>query len=241
MEISEKELLRLAAEVDDLHREGMETIDDDIRALHAETRGFRRRTLLTRAAAGGALLTVSGAALPVSRLLPVAAQGLTDGDIAAFAESVELVAVEAYKAAAGSGKLQPAVKTVGELFASHHLAHAQAFAGASGGKATGKPNARLLADPGVGAALNAAIAKGQSDILEFAMAVENMATATYMFALGALQSTAALQLTASILPVESQHATILGMALGKSGKDLFPTAAFETDAAKIDPAKYPVA
>ena len=241
MELSERELLSLAGEVDDLHREGMATMAEDIRALHSETRGFRRRTVLGRAAAGGAAMALSGLSVPFSRILPAAGQTLTDGDIAAFAESVELVAVEAYKAAAGSGKLQPAVKTVGEMFAGHHQAHAQAFAGASGGKATGKPNAKLLADPGVGAALMTAIGRGQTDILTFAMAVENMATATYMFALGALQSTAALQLTASILPVESQHATILGMALGKSGKDLFPTAAFETDAAKIDPAKYPLA
>ncbi|MEW6155280.1 MAG: ferritin-like domain-containing protein [Actinomycetota bacterium] len=239
MEISERELLSLAGEVDDLHRQGMETMHEEIRALHAETRGFRRRSARNRAAVGGGALSVGGLTIPFARVLPVAAQSLTDGDIAAFAESVELVAVEAYKAAAGSGKLQAGVKTVGEIFATHHQAHAQAFAGASGGKATGKPNARLLT--AVGPDLTAAIAAGQTKILEFAQEVENMATATYMFALGALQSTAALQLTASILPVESQHATILGMALGQSGAQLFPTAAFETDTAKIDPAMFPVA
>lgn len=241
MEISERELLTLAGDVDDLHREGMETMSEDVRALHRETRSFRRRSVISKAAIAGAALGLSGASVPFSRILPAGAQALTDGDIAAFAESVELVAVAAYQMAASSGKLQPAVKTVGELFATHHQAHAQAFAGASGGKAKGKANAKLLADPAVGAALNTAISKGQTDILNFAMAVENMAAATYLFALGALTSPAALSLTASILPVESQHATILGMALGKSGKDLFPTGAFETDAAKIDPAKYPLA
>lgn len=240
MEISERQLRQMAAEVDDLQNEGMATMASDIGELHAETRLFRsdRRNFLKHAGVGGAALTIGSSVLPISRLMPAFAQGLTDGDIAAYAESVELTAVAAYTAAANSGKLQPAVKDVGVIFAKHHQAHADAFGGAAGGKATKKPNAKLL--EALGPELTKAIAGGQVKILEFALIVENAAVATYMFALGALTTPAAMKLTASILPVESQHATVLATALGKSGKDLFPTGAFETDAAKLDPAKYPV-
>ena len=240
MEISESQLRQMAAEVDDLQNEGMATMASDVTELHAETRAYRtdRRSLLKHAGVGGAALTIGSAVLPMSRLMPAFGQSLTDGDIAAFAESVELAAVAAYTMAASSGKLQPAVKDVGVMFAGHHKAHAGAFAGASGGKATGKPNAKLL--EALGPDLTKAIGAGQAQILAFALDLENAAAATYMFALGALQSEAALKLTASILPVESQHATVLATALGKSGKDLFPTGAFETDAKKVDPSKFPV-
>lgn len=245
MEISEHQLRQLAADVDEMHHDGMATMAADIRDLHAETRDLRsdRRDLLRKAGVGtAAALTLGSGLLPISRLVPALGQSLTDGDIAAFAESVELTAVAAYTMAADSGKLQPAVKDVGVMFAGHHQAHADAFGGAAGAKATKKPNARLLA--ALGPDLTSALAADQAAILAFAVTVENAAAATYLFALGALQSTEALRLTASILPVESQHAVVLGMALGRSGKDLFPAGGanngFETDAAALKPDMFPV-
>ena len=241
MEISERQLRQMAADVDDMHNDGMASMASDVRELHAETRDLRsdRRRFLRNAGVGGAALTIGSAVLPFSRLMPAFGQSLTDGDIAAFAESVELTAVAAYTMAAQSGKLSAAVKDVGVLFAKHHQAHADAFGGAAGGKATAKANAKLL--EALGPDLTRAIAAGQTQILTFAVDVENAAAATYLFALGALQSSAALKLTASILPVESQHATVLATAIGKSGKDLFPTGAFETEEDKLDPAMFPVA
>lgn len=238
MQISERELRSLVQEVDDLNREGMASMADDIKTLHAETRGFRRRTLLKRAAVGGAALTVGGTVLPIGRLLPAGAQGLTDGDIAAFAESVELAAVAAYQMAGASGLLPKPVLDAALKFAGHHQAHAEAFGGAAGAGASKKPNAALLT--ALGPQLQAAntVAK----IGEFALDLENAAAATYLFALGALTSTAALQLTASILPVESQHAVVWGIILGRTGKALFPDAgnAFETETAALNPAMFPV-
>ena len=48
-----------------------------------------------------------------------------------------------------------------------------------------------------------------------------------------------LKLAASILPIESQHAIVLGTAVGRELKDLVPS--FQTPDAKIDPTKYPPA
>jgi hypothetical protein len=235
MEISERQLRRLTVDVDDQHREGMATMASDIAELHAETRSYRRNVSAKRAIGSLGALAIGTSVLSLRSLLPAGAQELTDGDIAVFAESVELAAVEAYKAAAGSGKLQPAVVEVGTTFAGHHAEHAKAFAGASGGKATGKPNPKLL--EAVGGQLKAAA--DQAAILTIAYDLENAAAATYLFALGALKSEAALALTASILPVESQHAVVLGSALGKPATDFVPS--FETQDKAVDPAKFPAA
>lgn len=241
MEISERHLRLLARDVDEQHRDGMATMATDIGELHAETRSFRatdRRSFLRKAGIGAGALTIGGTALSITNLLPAGAQEekeLTDGDIAAFAESVELAAVEAYKAAAGSGKLQPAVVEIGTMFAGHHQEHAGAFAGASGGAAKGKPNAKLLT--AVGDQLKGAA--DQAAILQIAYDLEEAAAATYLFALGALKSKAALQLSASILPVESQHAVVIATALGKSASDYLPS--FQTSDKAVDPAKFPVA
>ena len=241
MEISERHLRQLAGDVDEQHRDGMASMRTDIAELHAETRTYRaedRRSFLRKAGVGAGALTIGSSVLSFRSLLPAGAQEeekLTDGDIAAFAESVELAAVEAYKAAAGSGKLQPAVVEIGTMFAGHHQEHAGAFAGASGGKATGKPNPKLLT--AVGDQLKAAA--DQKAILSIAYDLEEAAAATYLFGLGALQSKAALQLAASILPVESQHAVVLGSALGNPATEYGPP--FQTADKAVDPAKFPAA
>jgi hypothetical protein len=238
MEISERELRQLATDVDEQHHDGMATMATDIAELHAETRRFRadsRRDFLRKAGFGAGVLTIGGSALTIANMMPAAAQTLDDGDIAAFAESVELAAVEAYKAAAGSGKLQQAVVDVGTMFAGHHAEHAKAFGGAAQAKATGKPNPKLL--EAVGGQLKGAA--DQAAILKIAYDLENAAAATYLFALGALKTPAALQLTASILPVESQHAVVLGQALKLPATDFVPN--FQTQTGAVDPAKFPVA
>jgi rubrerythrin len=241
MEISERELAERAAAVDERHRDGMATMASDIAELHAETRRFRRDFLRTAGIGAGALV-IGGTVLPFTRLLPTpaaaqapVAAALTDVDLAVFAESVELAAVEAYRAAATTGKLQPAVAQVGTTFAGHHAEHAKAFAAYAGDKATGKANPALL--QAITGQLHAA--PDQKAILQIAFDIENAAAATYLFALGAMKDAAALQLTATILPVEAQHATVLGQAIGLSADKILPT--LQTQTAKIDPAKFPVA
>ena len=242
MEISESSLNGLVRDIDEQHRDGMGTMASDIRELHAATREFRtsRRGFLKKAGIGGAVLTIGSTALPVSRLIPAGAQALDDKAIATFAASVEHAAVEAYKAAGGSGLVKtPAVLQAATTFAGHHAEHAKAFEGAAGGPV--KANAKLLT--AVGDQLKGA--KDEKGVLQIAMDLENAAAATYLFGLGALKSPAALQLAASILPIESQHAVAIGLVLGKSGKDLFPSGgennAFETKDQALDPSKFPAA
>jgi hypothetical protein len=243
MEISEKELLRDVREVDDMHREGMETMADDIAELHSgEGRSLMdasRRRLLKKAGIGG-VLTIGAVTIPLVSLMTAAyAQTASSSDlgIAAFAESVELAAVAAYTAAAQTGKITGAVLTIAETFAMHHKAHAAAF-GSFAGDAS-----KAVANPGLVAAIGPQIkaAASETALLQIAYGLENAAASTYLFAIGALESPAALKLTASILPVESQHATVLGHALGEPLGDTgtFIPAFLNTSAA-LSPTKYPI-
>ena len=229
MEITERSLRQMVREVDDLHREGMKTIVDDIAELRSRRRFLR-----------GAALTIGGAVLPVGLLVgTAAAQTPDDTTLAKFAESIELAAVAAYTAAAQTGKVKtPAVLAAMTAFAGHHQQHALAFGAFAGDTATAKPNPILLQT--VGDLVKAA--HDESEILKLAYSVENGAAATYLFAIGAFTSTQALTTTASILPVEAQHATVIGYVLGKDptgDTDYLPP--FQTPDQALQPAKYPLA
>ncbi|MDQ6618003.1 MAG: ferritin-like domain-containing protein [Actinomycetota bacterium] len=243
MEISEGSLRQMVREVDDLHREGMRTIGDDIAALHtgAATRwqeSSRRRFL--RHAGTGLAVVLGGTVVPVGGLITAAsAQTLDDPTIAKFAESVELAAVAAYTAAAQSGKVHtPAVVTAVTTFAGHHMDHAKAFGALAGDTATAKPNPGVLQS--VGDQIREA--PDEKAVLQVAYATENAAAATYLFAIGALTSIEALAATASIMPVEAQHAAVLGYVLGKDPKsDTEYLPPFQTPDEAIQPSKYPIA
>ncbi len=239
METSERELRAMVRAVDEAHREGMATVADDIAELHhgegSRIMGPTRQQLARGVGLGGTAVALGAAMIPLSALFSPAYAQSGDAGLAAFAESVELAAVEAYKAAAASGKVTtPAVLEAATTFAGHHTEHAAAFGAAAGSSATNKPNAKLL--EAVGTQLGAAA--DEAALLEIAYGLENAAAATYLFALGALTSKEALQLTASILPVESQHAVVLGSVLGKPATDFIP--GFETVDLAVDPAKYPI-
>lgn len=227
MRITTKELARLAGDVDDLHRDAMRSFGQEVGDGHRDAALGSRRRFLRQAAlasAGGAAVVVAAPVGPLGRLLPAAtAQALTDTAIAGFAQSVELAAVAAYAAAAPA--LPADVRPVGELFASHHQEHAEAFGAVAGADARPEPNPTLVA--AVTPTLEA-VGRGEvprADILRFARDLENQAAYTYAFALTALQDPSFAAATSTILPVETAHATVLTIAAGDEG--LFPTGPFE--------------
>ena len=201
-----------------------------------------RRRFLTRAGVGGMAVTIGRAIVPLPGLLTSAyGQTVSDADhvLAAFAESIELAVAMAYQAATATGRLRTtAAAAIPSTFAGHHHDHAVAFASAASTKATHKPNPKLL-DTVTGQIQAAATEKA---VLQVLYNVENGAASTYLYALGAFQDNATLALTASILPVESQHAVILGILLNKDAKtspDFLPS--FVTQDPALTPDKYPVA
>jgi len=243
MEIDTDVLGAMVAEVDEMHHQGMRDTAEQIAELHAGSTARTRRQLVRNAAVAGAsgiVIALGSAVMPIERLLPgAAAADLDDPTIAAFAESLELAAVAAYQQAGSAGLVKsPSALAAMTTFAAHHKEHGAAFAAASGGKANHKPNPRVLQL--VSDQITAA--RNENAVLQAAFNMENTAASTYLFALGALQGSAALQLTASILPVESQHAVVLGTALGKTAAtDPTYLPSFITEQEKVDPTKFPPA
>jgi hypothetical protein len=232
-----------ALDVDEQHREGMRTIRDELGEVHFGETGRAladgRRQFMKKAGLTGVVLSFGSTLLPASRLMPAAwgqeseSGGLDDLTIALFAEQVELAAVAAYEAAAGTGLLDPTAVEVGTLFATHHGDHAGAFASFAGDQATGVPNQAIL---DVFAPMIAE-APDQAALLQIAFDLEQGAASTYHFALGVLGPEAAAA-TSTILPIEAQHAVVLGQFLELPIADWMPP--FETSDAALDPTTYPL-
>ena len=239
MQIDKRQLSELSDEVDQLHHESMRTIRDEFAEIHfgEVVAGHRetRRGFLTKAAAGGAVLTVGSLAAPIGRLVPAAwAQSeSTDVTLAKFAAGLELAAVEAYKAAADTGKLSTATAAVGTLFAEHHQDHADALNDILGDDAVEDPNKTVLDEFGP----RIQRAADEAAVLEIAYNIEEAAASTYLVAIGILEDVTNAGALATILPVESQHATVLATVLNKA-PGAYLVDFVNTDAA-LEPADYP--
>jgi hypothetical protein len=162
------------------------------------------------------------------------AQRSGDAGIEAFAQSVELALVQAYAEVSSSGKVTtPAAVEATATFAQHHQEHAAALGDAAGSRATDTPNRKLVKE------FRADLRKvsDETAALEVMLRLENEAASTYLFALGSLEATAALQLVASVLPVESQHAVALATLVQKDPREAFP--AFETQDQALKPDEFP--
>lgn len=162
------------------------------------------------------------------------AQRSGDAGIAAFTQSIELALVQAYGELSGTGKVTtPTAVEATTTFAQHHQEHAAALGDAAGGRATDTPNRRLANR------FRADLRKASDEAaaLEVMLRLENEAASTYLFALGSLEATEALQLAASVLPVESQHATVLATFLQQDPRHTFP--AFQTQDQALKPDEFP--
>ena len=122
--------------------------------------------------------------------------------------------------------------------ASHHADHAKAFGAFAGDGGTGVPNPGILQT--VGDQIREA--PDEAAVLKVAYVTENAAAATYLVAIGALQSSIILAATASIMPVEAEHAAVLGYVLGTDPKnDTTYLPPFQTPDQALMPSKFPVA
>lgn len=198
---------------------------------------MRRRTFLGGAASGALVAAVAPAVVPGGWSVPAAgAQGAGDAALAAFAESVELVAVQAYDA--GIPFLSEDLTPILQTFSAHHAEHAEAYADLAGDLATGRPNPVLLE------ALTPTIEgfASQNEVLRFARDLENQLSVTCGHLLTVLQDGDAAAVAATILPVESSHATALSYELQDGLQASFPFGAVETADLLfgLDPVLFPV-
>jgi hypothetical protein len=221
MQITAQELRSLAADVDDLHHQNMKTFAEEAAEIQLDAARAHTHRVASMAGLAGAA-AIGAVALPRIFAGVASAAALDDATIAGYAQGVELAAVAVYSMAAPL--LSPATLPVGQLFMSHHQQHADAFGAVAG---THKMTA---ANPKLVAALGPTIAglKTEADALGFAFQVEGQAAYTYAAALTALMDPAYAAATSTILPIETQHQVVLGLALGKAVADVFPTGAFES-------------
>jgi len=261
--VDTSDLRRLALEVDDEHREAMQTFRDEVAASvfdADEQRRASRRAFLRRLGVGGAI-TAGCVALPALRAAAqsstttpstTVAQGATsaapatttttlprrptqaDTVILNFGQSLELALVQGYDAALASGKLSEDNTFVAQVFRQHHLEHGQAFGGLLGRAALGVVNGSLVA--AYGPRLQAAA--DEKALLSIALELEEAAAATYLGGLGQLESLDTASLAASILPIESRHAVVLAQAAGLPFNQYVPE--FQTTSGALSPTQYPI-
>jgi hypothetical protein len=231
VQISEGELERLTRAMDDMHHELMPGMDERVaewaelnRELRAGRVTSRRRFLVGSGAAavGGLLLAACGGSSktpPAGGTATTVAGGGADLAVAALAAAIENLAVSTYQAgldAASAGTLgpvPPAVSTFATTAQQHHRDHAAAWNSllTSAGKE---------AVTGVDLTLKAEVDRALADVSDvgslarLALSLENTAAATYQSGIGTLSDTGAIQVAASIQPVELQHAAILNFVLG---------------------------
>ena len=204
--------------------------------LRSSRRGFLRAAGLSAAA-----ISIGPAVLPIRDLLEGAtAQQVapTAGELAAFAESIELAAVAFYGQLRPRVSRPPAVAAVTN-FAKHHADHAAAIGPVAGNSRTGKPN-RILSQT-----LSDQLGQAGSEdaALKVAYDLENSLASTYLFLVDPVNDTGDPKLAASILPVEAEHAVSLGLLIGQAVLDMTAPdkdqAGYETEARHLDPAAFP--
>jgi hypothetical protein len=228
----------------------MRTIVDDLGEMHfgEATRATRRRFVRTLGLGGA--VAVGAAMVPVGAVAGAAGalggqdtgggageSELPAGDLAIveFAQGVEFAAVAAYEVAVGRGLLSPTETELARTFGRHHAEHGTAL-----GTLAGQPTDELDRSPNqslvdaVAPQLQAA--PTAADLLQVLFTVEEGAAATYLTALGALESPTAAGPAASIVPIEAQHATALGTVLNLPIDEWMP--AFQPTAGAFDPAQY---
>ena len=149
--------------------------------------------------------------------------GDLDLTLARTAASLEKLAVDTY-GAAGALITTPAVVAAATMFAGHHQMHLDALNGVitgAGGKAITQMN-QAVYDALVKPAITAA--KTEADAVMLALALEEAAAQTYVFAGGTLSTPALRSTIMTIGGVEARHAAVLRMAaLAQAPLAVFPS------------------
>jgi hypothetical protein len=243
MQISERELRAMTADVDDMHNATLPIMKEALAEwseLHQQLRSGvakvapSRRGFLMGAgvALGGLALAACGSSSKASTpaagtttpttAAPTTGGGKLTGDLAvvALAASLENLAAQTYGAgisAATAGKLgtvPPAVVTFAQTVMKQHMDHAAAWNAVLAG--AGKSPVTGI-DKTVQDAVVAptfAKVKDAGGLAKLALTLENAAAATYLEAISVVQAPAGIKTAATIEPVELQHAAILNFVLG---------------------------
>jgi rubrerythrin len=209
-------MVTTAESLDEMVETGVEsrahsTVDPD----ESHEVAARRSRLLTGAAFGGGILAAAGigSALQAAFASPAFAASATDIQILQTAASIETLAVSTYKTALtlpfiGGASANAVVKAFATTTMQQHMQHLDAFNGAItglGGKTQTNP------DPALARVVQAAVPglTSPGPVVVLALELEQGAAETYVADVAALSNANAKKLTASIMGVEAQHASVL--------------------------------
>lgn len=163
-------------------------------------------------------------------------------------ESIERAAEDFYTNAVDTKLFTPVTAEVLRLFSRHHdeaahLVQALIEADPAGAKAYEKKPAISntvledeLADALTTAAADADRAAGANGVLRIGFDLETSLVSTHLLALGLLETQLVAASIATILPVESQQAVVLGQLLDLSVSSYVPP--FETETEALSPTRY---
>lgn len=238
---TEHEVKAMTRQLDELHNDvgmpamwqGVEKMIEGLRDASTKTASSRRSFLMGAGAtlAGGAALIGAGVpSLAGAATRPAkssSAQALTfpapglKGDlaVAAVAASLENLAVFAYTAGLGAatagklGSVPPAVATFATTARAQHAQHAAAWNAVL--RAHGKAKVTIT-NPTYTPIVKSDFAKVTdiTGLAKLALTLETIAAETYQAETSMLKSKAAIELSATIEPVEMQHIAILYYVLG---------------------------
>ncbi len=228
MKVNERELEGLIEQSQDLHADAMVATQDPLDELvelgherrrqgvePEEGRDFseHRRRLLRGNLAGTAALATGAFGVAILALMDSPAFADTPADVQMLQTSaaIENLAVAVYTKALtldfiGGASALPVVKTFVTKTKAQHADHAGAFNAAVtqlGGKAQTQP------DPALTGVVSAADLSNAAGVVTLAITLENTAAQTYVANTAALKDHNARAVTASIMGVEAQHASIL--------------------------------
>jgi rubrerythrin len=222
VDISKRQLRDLTDEVDQLHQEGMRTLDQQLGDAHLdlsrEAARRSRRRFLAGSVVGGAALTAAAAVGPASLLPGVAAQDgpskfpSPDEKIIGVAQEMEKSLVQIYTAVVAR-ITDPTVTDTVNLFKAQHDDHATALGKVL--KQSEGQTAKVGDFTSFTSTYQSQITPGtsQEQALQVAYQAELAAAATYLQSLERLTVGFNAGSVSTILPVESQHAAVLATIL----------------------------
>ncbi|MBA2327717.1 MAG: ferritin-like domain-containing protein [Actinobacteria bacterium] len=206
--------------------ETIDTADHDMSAPELTVTALTRRGFLAATGAAGAAVaaaTALGGATPAgaSATRPVkGGGGNKDLETAAFAASLEVLAVGTYTAAldaATAGSLGP-VPPAGAEFVTTAMSQHQAQLDSWNEVLTTNGQAEVTEpDPALKATVDEAFGQVTDFVgaAELALMLEQIAAATYLQAIPRLKAPDAIELAGSIYIIDMQHAAILNFVLGE--------------------------
>lgn len=182
-------------------------IDGFLRDPQSRRRFFRRSGVIVGAGGSAAFLAACGG----STTTPGVVTGRDESDEADVeilngALDLELLAVAAYKT--GARRLRGSVLDIGQKFLEHEQEHADALSEAIK-EAGGTPNRAK-------SSYDFPALRTQSDVLRFAVDLENTAIAAYIDALPKLTQGELRATAAGIITNEAEHLAVLLDALGRN-------------------------